>query len=556
MVKAELEVETGYIVLECSFEEKNIPKSLGASWDRLGKRWYFNTYNFPILDDIYKSDEVELSKELNSIYRDFKYREEYSEKIKRANINDIPDDEMYEGLYNHQKKSLAFGFVRQHYADLSDCGTGKTIASLAVVNKINKDFECSRGLRKEIRALVVAPKSIIMSGWVADCEKAFPDLTAIPVIGTREQKIEAFNSDANIYVTNYETMNQGFNIPEGFFDMLICDEAVKLKNPNAQWTKNITKLSKDIEYKIIISGLITPNNLMEIYAPFNILEYGILGKSFYQFRTKYFTPNPFSYMNSEWVPKKNSESKIMKKVERLVIRHKKSECLDLPDKSHVLREVSMAAKQKRDYKKMAKEFILQLADGDITAVNAGAKIQKLQQIASGFIYTEEDGKRVTKRLHNQKFKELKDILEGELIDEQVIIFCSYQAEIDIFRDTYPDESYIVGNQKTSDQEDNIKRFLDGDSRILFANVQASKYGLTFTNCSNVIYYSLTYSLDDLYQSQERIHRIGQTKKCNYIYLIAKDTIDKKIYNAVTKKQSLNDMLYEMIEEIQKKKEKK
>ena len=53
MVKAELEVETGYIVLECSFEEKNIPKSLGASWDRLGKRWYFNTYNFPIIDDIY-----------------------------------------------------------------------------------------------------------------------------------------------------------------------------------------------------------------------------------------------------------------------------------------------------------------------------------------------------------------------------------------------------------------------------------------------------------------------------------------------------------------------
>ena len=86
-------------------------------------------------------------------------------------------------------------------------------------------------------------------------------------------------------------------------------------------------------------------------------------------------------------------------------------------------------------------------------------------------------------------------------------------------------------------------------------MQASKYGLTFTNSNNVIYYSLTYSLDDLYQSQERIHRIGQTKNCNYIYMIAQDTIDKKIYRAVTKKQGLNDMLYEMIEEIQTKKEK-
>ena len=173
-----------------------------------------------------------------------------------------------------------------------------------------------------------------------------------------------------------------------------------------------------------------------------------------------------------------------------------------------------------------------------------------------FIRAIENGKRVTKRLHNQKFKELQSMLEGELINEQVIVFCSYQAEIDIFREIYPDESYIVGHQRTSDQEENIRRFKDGDARILFANMQASKYGLTFTNCNNVIYYSLTYSLDDLYQSQERIHRIGQTKNCNYIYLIAKDTIDKKIYRAVTKKQSLNDMLYEMIEEVQNKREKK
>ena len=548
MVNAELDVKTGYIILECSYEDRNIAKSVGASWNKKSRKWYFPVANFPVLDDLNSCKDILLSKELTSLYQDLRFREEYSDKIKHSDLNDIPIDDGYDGLYGHQKKTLAFGHVRGHYADLSDCGTGKTIATLAVVSKLNKT--------KKTKALVVAPKSIIMSGWVADCEKAFPELTAIPVMGTREEKLKAFEEDANVYVTNYETMNQGFEIPKGFFDVLICDEAVKLKNPNAQWTKNITQLSKDIKHKIIISGLITPNNLMEVYAPFNILEYGILGKSYYQFRTKYFTPNPFSYMNSEWIPKKDSEKKITKKIERLIIRHKKSECLDLPDKSHMLREVSMSSEQKRDYKKMEKEFYLELAEGDVMAVNAGAKIQKLQQIASGFIYTEEDGKRVTKRLHNQKFKELKSMLEGELINEQVIVFCSYQAEIDIFRESYPDESYIVGHQRTSDQEENIRRFKNGDARILFANMQASKYGLTFTNCNNVIYYSLTYSLDDLYQSQERIHRIGQTKNCNYIYLIAKDTIDKKIYRAVTKKQSLNDMLYEMIEEIQTKKEKK
>lgn len=548
-VVAELDLKTKQIILECSYEDKNIVKSLGANWSKATRKWYFPNANYPIVRDLKKAQGVVLGPQLQAKYRELFYIEQYSEKIKNADINDIPIEESYDGLYNHQKKTLAFGSVRKQYADLSDCGTGKTIATLAVVQEL---FYKKKG---EIRVLVVAPKSIIMSGWVADCEKAFPGLIAVPVVGTRQQKLKAFEEDAHIFVTNYETMNQGFQIPEGHFDMLICDEAVKLKNPNAQWTRNITELSKHIEHKVIISGLITPNNLMEIYAPFNILENGVLGKSFYQFRSRYFTPDPFSYMNSEWKPKSKSEEKITKIIERLVMRHKKSECLDLPNKSHVLREVSMSPAQRKDYKKMEKEFYLELAEGTITAVNAGAKIQKLQQIASGFIYTEEDGKRVTKKLHNQKLTELQSMLEGELIDEQVIVFCSYQGEIEIFKEHYPNESYIIGNQKTAEQEENIQRFKSGDSRILFANMQASKYGLTFTNSNNVIYYSLTYSLDDLYQSQERIHRIGQTKNCNYIYMIAQDTIDKKIYRAVTKKQGLNDMLYEMIEEIQTKKEK-
>ena len=299
MVVADLDVKTGYIILECSYEDKNIAKSVGASWNKKFRKWYFPIANFPVLDELHLCTDILLSKELTSLYRDLKFREEYSDKIKHANINDIPIEEGYDNLYGHQKKTLAFGVNRKQYADLSDCGTGKTIATLAVVNELNYKYY------GQIKALVVAPKSIIMSGWVADCEKAFPSLISIPVVGTRAQKLKAFEEDANIYVTNYETMNQGFEIPKGFFDVLICDEAVKLKNPNAQWTKNITELSKHVEHKIIISGLITPNNLMEVFAPFNILENGILGKSYYQFRSRYFTPNPFSYMNSAWVPKKD-----------------------------------------------------------------------------------------------------------------------------------------------------------------------------------------------------------------------------------------------------------
>ena len=85
-------------------------------------------------------------------------------------------------------------------------------------------------------------------------------------------------------------------------------------------------------------------------------------------------------------------------------------------------------------------------------------------------------------------------------------------------------------------------------------MSASKYGLTLINSANVIYYSLNYSLDDYAQSQDRIHRRGQTKTCNYIYLLStcgKTTVDHKILNALKNKKSLNQLVTSMIEEKQK-----
>ena len=55
---------------------------------------------------------------------------------------------------------------------------------------------------------------------------------------------------------------------------------------------------------------------------------------------------------------------------------------------------------------------------------------------------------------------------------------------------------------------------------------AAKEGLTLTVANHVIYYDRTFSLDDYLQSQDRIHRISQEKKC-YIYnLIMKNSIDE------------------------------
>ena len=449
-------------------------------------------------------------------------------------------------LYTHQIETFDFGVRQGSYADLSEMGTGKTLSALTVL-----DYHASKD--KDFKAIVVAPKTIITSGWIGDAQKAYPNLNIIPVIGSTKKKLEAFNEKATIYVTNYETFHQNWDLSDAGIKAIVCDEAVKLKNHKAGWTEAITEFSQDIPIRIILSGLITPNNLMEIYGAFNFLYPGCLGGTYWQFRGRYFTIDPLSHNNTEYVQKAGAEEAIMKVLRPYIIRHTKKECLDLPDKVHGVRHVEMTGKQSKYYKELERNAVVELEDVTIGTAHKAGLLMKLAQVSSGFMY---DSKSDVHTFNSAKTDELASILEGELAGEQVLIFCNFRGEIQYFKEHYPEASFITGGQKTEDQEENIKRFKDGTNRLCFANISASKYGLTLTNTANVIYYSLNYSLDDYAQSQDRIHRIGQTRTCNYTYLLStcgKPTVDHKIYDALMGKKSLNDLIISMIENNNKQK---
>ena len=63
-------------------------------------------------------------------------------------------------------------------------------------------------------------------------------------------------------------------------------------------------------------------------------------------------------------------------------------------------------------------------------------------------------------------------------------------------------------------------------------------GITLTAASTCVFYSLTYNYADYIQAKARIHRIGQNKKCVYIHLIAKGTIDETILEALRRKEDI------------------
>ena len=99
------------------------------------------------------------------------------------------------------------------------------------------------------------------------------------------------------------------------------------------------------------------------------------------------------------------------------------------------------------------------------------------------------------------------------------------------------------------KNENIKAFQEGKTRFLIAHPKSGGMGLTFTNCSYMIWFSISYSQEEHSQANDRIYRIGQKNNCTYIYFLAKDTIDEIIYEALQKKQNLAMKCLEMLKGI-------
>ena len=100
---------------------------------------------------------------------------------------------------------------------------------------------------------------------------------------------------------------------------------------------------------------------------------------------------------------------------------------------------------------------------------------------------------------------------------------------------------MCGGVKDRDSE--IYRFLyDEKCRVFVGQIAAAGLDTTLTAASTMVFYSLDYSMSNFEQAKACIYRAGQKEDCHYIYLVCKDTIDRKVLYVLRKKINLAKML--------------
>ena len=289
-----------------------------------------------------------------------------------------------------------------------------------------------------------------------------------------------------------------------------------------------------------MTGSPITKNPLDLYTQCEFLDPWLLDfASYYAFRNRYAEMKTMHLRGRsiQVVAGFQNLGELSDKVKDFSYRVLKEDCLDLPPKNFVKRHITLTADQKRIYEQMKKHAIAMLNKKVTTTVTVLTQLMRLHQITCGYV-TADDG--TIQEVESNRLNELMSILEQT--EGKVIIWANYQFSVgDIIQKiikVYGKDSYVhyYGLTPQEDRQDYIRKFQnDPKCRFIIGTPQTGGYGITLTQANTVIYYSNGYDLEKRLQSEDRAHRIGQKKNVTYIDIIAEDTIDEKIVEALRSK---------------------
>ena len=452
--------------------------------------------------------------------------------------------------YAHQLSALEKSWDREEFAYFMEMGTGKSkvlvdnIAMLYDKGKING-------------ALIIAPKGVYNNWYTQEIPNHLASHIQPKMVlwtaSTSKSKQKEYDSlfetgyDLHILIMNVEAFStkKGLDFAGRFLrthrTMMAVDESTSIKTPTAKRTKSILSIGKLANYRRILTGSPVTKSPLDLYTQCAFLNEHLLGfTSFYTFRTRYAVMVDRNFGGRRvQIPagyKRLDElSQILKAFSDRVL---KENCLDLPEKVYVERQVELTDEQSKAYSTMKSAALASIKGKMATAPHILTQMMRLHQITCGHLKSD-DG--TITEIKNNRLEELLDVLDE--IEGKAIICANYIYDIEhivsVIKKKHGENSVVqyYGAVSSDKRQEAIQKFQDTNSaaRFFVGNPQTGGYGITLTAANTVIYYSNGYDLEKRLQSEDRAHRIGQKKSVTYVDLVTPKTVDEKIKKALRKK---------------------
>ena len=451
--------------------------------------------------------------------------------------------------YKHQITALEKSWNKKTFAYFMEMGTGKTKVLID-----NMSMLYDKG--KIDGALIIAPKGVLGTWYNQELPAHLPKhienvsvMWQANINKKQKEKLDTLfktGEDLHILVMNVEAFStdKGLTFASKFLrshrSLMAIDESTTIKNPKAIRTKNIIDLSEIAKYRRIMTGSPVTKNPLDLYSQCEFLDPNHLDfTSYYAFRNRYAEMKTLhiSGRSIQVVSHFKNLDELSKQLQTFSYRVLKEDCLDLPPKIYMKREIELSKEQTKIYEQMRKEALATLNGKTVTTMTALTQLMRLHQITCGH-FSADDG--TIQNIKNNRLSELMNITEE--IEGKAIIWAHYQHDVktivnEIEKKHGPGSVVHYYGKTLPEQRDKaIKNFkTKPECRFFVGTPQTGGYGLTLVAANTVIYYSNGYDLEKRMQSEDRAHRIGQNKSVTYIDIIAEETVDTKIVKSLRKK---------------------
>lgn len=419
---------------------------------------------------------------------------------------------------------------------LNDMGTGKTKGALWAWDYLNTHKYAKK-------VLIVAPLSTLRFVWGREAFATLPGRKVAVLHGSRERRLALLaDPQAEIFIINHDGVKviQEALIARDDIDTLILDELAVYRN-NSDRSKAMRKVAQRFQWVWGMTGRPMPNKPTDVWAQCRIVTPNTVPKFFNQAREMLMT-RVNQYV---WVPKENAVEQAFGMMQPSV-RYSLDEVTELPPCIYRTIDVELSPKQAEVYNKMAKLFQVMVENKQITAVNAGAAMNKLLQVSLGWIYT--TAPQFVEIDSKPRVDALLDLVRGGA--RKTIVFVPYRHALagisKKFDEEEIDHAVIHGGVNNRDEIFNLFQNTSKYDALL-CHPECVSHGLTLTAADTTIWVSPTASLDIYEQANARIRRVGQTHKQQFLHLQA-TPVERKIYGLLRGKQKVQDQLLTMFED--------
>ena len=421
--------------------------------------------------------------------------------------------------FDHQRKTASFLVANHRAFCFNEQGTGKTASVIWGADQL-----MNAGIVK--RVLIVCPLSIMQSAWQADLFKFAVHRSVDVAYGDAKKRAKIVLSKAQFVIINYDGLTTIADelLNNDCFDLVVIDEANAYKNVQTKRWKLMHKLVRPSTRLWLLTGTPASQSPLDAYGLGRLCAPQKAPRFFGDYRES--VMQQFSMYR--WIPRPNAEQIVFDMLQP-AIRFTKEECLDLPEVIHTSRYAPLTPSQRKYYKELKDQMLLEAAGEEISSVNAAAKMNKLLQISCGAVYS--DSGAVVEFDVSDRLKAIREVIEEA--SHKVLIFVPFKHTISMLNEYLKKEGIICevinGDVPVQARTRIFKDFQETkDPRVLVIQPQAAAHGVTLTAANVVIWYAPVTSTETYLQANARINRPGQRNAMTIVH-IEGSPIERKLY---------------------------